>query len=724
MSPAAFARLKAELKAAKATKSWWSARQLIANFPTNGLDASDRDYLQQQLALCTYKDPELRRTDALREALDALLVSESSTVGTTSAETAGIAGAIHKRLWELDGRESHLRDALDWYECGAALILESDAPFDAYPVVNAAFAAELLAHVRNDESSPPLRQRAAAHRQTVLERSSPESRSQWWGMASILEALVGQGDLAQIDDMLDSVRELAARTDAWELESTATQLVRLGTYTDPPLDAASLEPVLRAMLPGGHPDAWRGFGHRFGIALSGGGFRASLFHFGVLARLAELDLLRRVDVLSCVSGGSIAGAAYYSKLATLVEHDDDAAITRDDVTKTLNDCIETFTAAVSEQNIRMRAFFGPLTLLRAKAASRTKRAGHLFVRHLIQPMRPDADVSRLDGLKTMPKGYVRFVPKNDNWNRGTRVPTLILNATSLGTGRPWRFTPTALGEPDEPATSIDPIARLEPIWLDRNLPSGTALPTVGDAIAASACVPGLFPPLRLKGLYPDRVVSLVDGGVYDNQGISGLLEHDCTELFVSDASGLLPETRRPSSFILRVLLRVNGVLMAAIRTVTGLTTAASEQTGQVRAAWFVHMLRGIPIERIAPTGQKSVRRDEPTPSPIDVDVQRAAAALRTDLDRFTIAESWTLMACGYRLARAELSGRPHPLAAEEVEFAWPFRAVDPWIDQPQGRARLLRELRRGSRVFFKWFPGGRQPLSRATIEAGPPTTTP
>src|SRR5919106_5969911 len=50
---------------------------------------------------------------------------------------------------------------------------------------------------------------------------------------------------------------------------------------------------------------------RLGLALSGGGFRASLFHIGVLARLAELDLLRQVEVLSCVSGGSIIGALYY-----------------------------------------------------------------------------------------------------------------------------------------------------------------------------------------------------------------------------------------------------------------------------------------------------------------------------------------------------------------------------------------------------------------------------
>ena len=53
---------------------------------------------------------------------------------------------------------------------------------------------------------------------------------------------------------------------------------------------------------------------KVGLALSGGGFRASLFHIGVLARLAECNMLRRVEVLSCVSGGSILGAYYYLKL--------------------------------------------------------------------------------------------------------------------------------------------------------------------------------------------------------------------------------------------------------------------------------------------------------------------------------------------------------------------------------------------------------------------------
>ena len=55
-----------------------------------------------------------------------------------------------------------------------------------------------------------------------------------------------------------------------------------------------------------------GGGRRFkiGLALSGGGFRASIFHLGVIRRLEELGIMKDVDVISSVSGGSII-AAYY-----------------------------------------------------------------------------------------------------------------------------------------------------------------------------------------------------------------------------------------------------------------------------------------------------------------------------------------------------------------------------------------------------------------------------
>jgi len=41
------------------------------------------------------------------------------------------------------------------------------------------------------------------------------------------------------------------------------------------------------------------------LALSGGGYRASLFHLGVLWRLNELGWLHKLDMITSVSGGSI-----------------------------------------------------------------------------------------------------------------------------------------------------------------------------------------------------------------------------------------------------------------------------------------------------------------------------------------------------------------------------------------------------------------------------------
>ena len=47
---------------------------------------------------------------------------------------------------------------------------------------------------------------------------------------------------------------------------------------------------------------------RVGLALCGGGFRATAFHLGVFRKLESMGILWKLDLLSCVSGGSIAGA--------------------------------------------------------------------------------------------------------------------------------------------------------------------------------------------------------------------------------------------------------------------------------------------------------------------------------------------------------------------------------------------------------------------------------
>jgi len=66
---------------------------------------------------------------------------------------------------------------------------------------------------------------------------------------------------------------------------------------------------------------------KIGLALSGGGFRASIFHLGVIRRLEELGLMKKVSVISSVSGGSII-AAYY-----VIEMEDRLRERRDEILK-------------------------------------------------------------------------------------------------------------------------------------------------------------------------------------------------------------------------------------------------------------------------------------------------------------------------------------------------------------------------------------------------------
>src|SRR4051794_22298496 len=49
-----------------------------------------------------------------------------------------------------------------------------------------------------------------------------------------------------------------------------------------------------------------------GLALSGGGYRATAFHLGTLKKLDQLKVLNKVGVISTISGGSITGACYCS----------------------------------------------------------------------------------------------------------------------------------------------------------------------------------------------------------------------------------------------------------------------------------------------------------------------------------------------------------------------------------------------------------------------------
>ena len=118
--------------------------------------------------------------------------------------------------------------------------------------------------------------------------------------------------------------------------------------------------------------------------LSGGGFRASLFHIGVLAKLAEFDLLRHIEVLSCVSGGSIVGAHYYLKVRQLLQSKNEKDIGRDDYIKLVAELAAEFLKGI-QVDIRTRvvgSVSANLKMAFSSEYSRTERVGELYEKYL------------------------------------------------------------------------------------------------------------------------------------------------------------------------------------------------------------------------------------------------------------------------------------------------------------------------------------------------------
>ena len=126
---------------------------------------------------------------------------------------------------------------------------------------------------------------------------------------------------------------------------------------------------------------------RLGLALSGGGFRASFFHIGVLARMAELGMLRHVESISTVSGGSIVGAAYYLLLKALLEQKADREIEPEDYVKLVQRLEAHFLEAV-QQNLRMRTFANPWKNLKMSRAnySRSDTIGEIYEKYIYDPL--------------------------------------------------------------------------------------------------------------------------------------------------------------------------------------------------------------------------------------------------------------------------------------------------------------------------------------------------
>jgi NTE family protein len=230
-----------------------------------------------------------------------------------------------------------------------------------------------------------------------------------------------------------------------------------------------------------------------GLALSGGGYRAMLFHAGALARLNEFGLLSKAARISSVSGGSIA-AGYLAKIWTTLRADGNGVFS--DFTSAYVDKMLAF----SRNNLDVvDALLGQLPFHTVAEEVATSYDDLLFEGVSLQSL-PDA-------------------------------PRFVFCATNLQTGVCWRFS--------KPYAGDYVIGYLE------NPDIRLAL-----AVAASAAFPPFLSPLTLTppagafknwpsdGPAPDPApfrekVLLVDGGVYDNHGLEPIVKRYMT-LFVSD----------------------------------------------------------------------------------------------------------------------------------------------------------------------------------------------
>jgi predicted acylesterase/phospholipase RssA len=226
---------------------------------------------------------------------------------------------------------------------------------------------------------------------------------------------------------------------------------------------------------------------RLGLALSGGGFRASLYHLGVIRFLRDAQILPRISHITSVSGGSVMGAH-------LVLNWDKYCGSEDEFQQVADEFLQFLQMDV--RNRILRRF--PL----ASLANGVRRAVRL--RSLRQYTRA--------GL--LERHYERFLFGDTSLFQLPEWPRLHILATNVSEGSLCAFFKGGLLQ-------------------QRRLPGGkirfeqvdVGLATVPMAVAASSAFPGFFPPLQLRSQEVGAnegdfsTQAFTDGGIYDNLGL-------------------------------------------------------------------------------------------------------------------------------------------------------------------------------------------------------------
>ena len=242
------------------------------------------------------------------------------------------------------------------------------------------------------------------------------------------------------------------------------------------------------------------------LCLSGGGYRAMVFHLGTLWRLNELGWLKKLVRVSSVSGGSITAGVLGLKWKKLAfDQNGHASNLVDEVVKPVMD----FAGHTIDEKSIFGGILNPFKSIADEVANAYRK--YLFGTATLQDLPNDSE-----------------------------GPRFVINATNVQTKVLWRFSKRFMGD--------------YRVGLVLNPQSELAI-----AVGASSAFPPVLSPVTLKldpkqfdpssagdlqkPPYTEQAI-LTDGGVYDNLGLeTAWKEYDT--ILVSDGGGATADEPHP-----------------------------------------------------------------------------------------------------------------------------------------------------------------------------------
>ena len=350
-----------------------------------------------------------------------------------------------------------------------------------------------------------------------------------------------------------------------------------------------------------------------GLALSGGGFRATLFHLGAIWRLNELAMLPEIGTFSSVSGGSIIAALLAVKWPRL-RFEEGVAVNLD------SEVVEPIWEFCSKDIDQLAVLFG------------------LF-----------------SGTEKLEESYREYLVGEFTLGDLPDEPNFIFNAAHIETGRNCTLSKAGLhtwrlGDIEVPELNL------------------------AKAVAASSACPPYFPAVVLD-LNPDdfvkreyysdlfhrddlkRQLSLTDGGVYDNLGVHTI--RNCDTMLVSDGSAPLQAAISQGltrQFHHRVL-RPMEIAIEQTRAIRRNQILAQFTSGsKIGCLWYANT---------------DVRRYRiQSPFPIRSEWRHYFGSIRTRLNAFTDVEKSLLINWGYIMS--DLSIRDYYRQKASAPSVLPF----------------------------------------------------